>query len=55
MSVADYRRVIVDQNFGKNDQIWFPKWIKRFAATAPKAKGWSAPNFCTSTYESRVG
>ena len=39
MSVTRFRQLVGDAKYGKNDKKWFPKWVQRYAATAPTKRG----------------
>jgi hypothetical protein len=39
MSLDEFRKKMHDAQFGKNDQVWFPKWLARYAAGKVLTKG----------------
>ncbi len=36
MSIQEYIRELAEADYGKNDQQWFPSWIRRFRSTSQK-------------------
>ena len=39
MSVASFCRVLQEAKLGKNDQEWFPRWIRRYASSVEVVGG----------------
>ena len=39
MSVDKFCRLLHGTKLGKNDKKWFPKWLRRYAATVPSVDG----------------
>ena len=39
MSIDQYCKLLHGSNYGKNDQKWFPKWIRRYAETVTEQEG----------------
>ena len=39
MSVANFGRLLHEAKLGRNDQVWFPRWIGRYACSVEAVEG----------------
>ena len=49
MSVKQFRALLNEGKFGKNDKTWFPRWLRRYAFTVKVDQGKLSvgPAFCS--------